>query len=89
MSTLSLPSGSYRSSSNAALTHRLQRFAFRFLHRVGSAGVAAWEALMQGPAPFGREPGNAAELRAYADLFESSQPGFAADLRAVAMRDRA
>jgi hypothetical protein len=87
MSTLSLPSGSYRSPASVALTTRLQRAVFRTLHAVGSVAVAAVNGLERRfTLPEAAEPTNAQELLEYAGRFERTQPSYAADLRAAALQ---
>jgi hypothetical protein len=76
MSTLSLPSGAYRSSS---FTQRLFKV---WLPAAQRQVEAAWLAFSTPP---NREPSNVAELLAYAQTFESTQPSYAADLRAAAL----
>lgn len=92
MSTLSLPSGSYRSPASVALTTRLQRAVFRVLHGLGSVVMAAASGLERRFAvSAAHEPTNAQELLEYAGRFEKTQPSYAADLRAAALhhlRDR-
>lgn len=89
MSTLSLPSGSYRSPASVALTTRLQRAVFRTLHAVGSAGLAVWSGIARSLEPREFEPSSPEELLAYAGRIEKTQPSYAADLRAAALRDLA
>ncbi|MFM2069110.1 MAG: hypothetical protein RLZZ584_4019 [Pseudomonadota bacterium] len=76
MSTLSLPSGVYRSSS---FTQRLLKV---WLPAAQRQVEAAWAAFSTPPQ---REPGNVAELLAFAQTYESTQPSYAADLRAAAL----
>jgi hypothetical protein len=76
MSTLSLPSGAYRSSS---FTQRLLKV---WLPAAQRQVEAAWVAFTTPP---NHEPSNVAELLAYAQTFESTQPSYAADLRAAAL----
>ncbi|MEY2686413.1 MAG: hypothetical protein RL375_611 [Pseudomonadota bacterium] len=76
MSTLSLPSGVYRSSSFS------QRLLKVWLPAAQRQLEAAWAAFSTPPA---REPRTVSELLDYAQTYESSQPSFAADLRAAAL----
>lgn len=86
MSTLSIPSGSYRSPASLALTTRLQRAVFRTLHAVGAIAVAAVDGIGRRlAAGEATEPTNAHELLAYAGRIEKTQPSYAADLRAAAL----
>jgi len=86
MSTLSLPSGSYRTPAPFALTTRLKRVIFRSLHAVGSVALSAAHGLERRlAAPDAVEPTNAQELLEYAGRFEKTQPSYAADLRAAAL----
>jgi hypothetical protein len=86
MSTLSIPSGSYRSPASLALTTRLRRAVFHLFHAVGSAGVAVWSGIGRSLELREAEPTNAEELLEYAGRFEKTQPSYAADLRAAALR---
>jgi hypothetical protein len=86
MSTLSLPSGSYRSPAATAFNIRLQRTAVRFLQGVGAAGVTLWNRITEEPGAYPAEPTNAQELLEHAFRLEATQPSYAADLRAVALR---
>jgi hypothetical protein len=76
MSTLSLPSGAYRTTSFS------QRLLKVWLPAAQRQLEAAWTAFSTPPV---REPRNVSELLDYAQTFESSQPSFAADLRAAAL----
>lgn len=76
MSTLSLPSGSYRSFSFS------QRLLKVWLPAAQRQLEAAWAAFQAPPV---REPRTVSELLDYAQTYESSQPSFAADLRAAAL----
>ena len=86
MSTLSIPSGSYRSPASRAFTTRLQRPVFHSLHAAGSAGVAVWSGIVRSLELQEVEPTTPEELLAYAGRFETTQPSYAADLRAAALR---
>lgn len=76
MSTLSLPSGVYRTTSFS------QRLLKVWLPAAQQQIEAAWATFSTPPV---REPRTVSELLDYAQTFESTQPSFAADLRAAAL----
>jgi hypothetical protein len=76
MSTLSLPSGAYRSTS---FSQRLLKVWWPAAQRQLDA---AWLAFSTPPR---REPRTVGELLEFAQTYESSQPSYAADLRAAAL----
>jgi hypothetical protein len=80
VSTLSLPSGVYRSTSIS------QRFSKVWLPALLSALDTT---LTIFSAPKTREPRTVAELLDYAQQHEASEPAFAAELRAAALNHEA
>jgi hypothetical protein len=76
MTTLSLPSGSYRTTSFS------QRLLKVWLPAAQKQLQAAWAAFSIPPV---HEPRTVSELLDYAQTFEATQPSFAADLRAAAL----